>query len=849
MAEDLFPDDTEKLPREEKRIGNTNPNTDPWGAPRGPDGRGQPELPPDTPPPRGLEHDTSGYEERLRGMADANVSSARNLVNSNRYAGQDLLRESLAQGRRQNMQMAGGMGGDPSTARAAHYANAQMTSAGHQQGKTLALQEHMARQALLQDALQQRTGYEQMIQDDATRRYLGQLEYLSNQEEQHMQRRNADDQFESALIGGAIGGVGGVLGGMLRASDERGKDLVSTNDPQISPYGYMAPPGTNPYNVRVTGPGTVSYNAPDPISEQRKKAEADKKEAEAEARADARAASEVGKGIGDGLRTAGATISAGGAAIRPGGPSSTQIRDAHASNLSRQLEKTGTETMANLAAPPPDAGPAATGRPLAPVREFPEGPPGPVNTAPNATMYGFYGKPGSYVPPQTTIEAAQRGLGPQHYGYYAQTGYTPTGDPRWRPNEVDVMTESDKRVKEVEAENRTLKRVNRDLIESTAAVQRIGGSRQGFTGGEFVDQVRSRPGPRTLAELEYTEGGIKSLAPRDVLRGESAQKETWVGQAPTAFDRIITTREPTLVRRPYPGDFNMEEAHAAPYPPPPAPGAVHRSPSYDLPVMPSMVGLASSGSEEDMLLGSGPYRPGAGQFNMESQRSYVPGIATSMVESDKRSKELERENASLRQSLAMRDVVNWQPRDAPPPRPKTLAELEYAGGGIKSIRPEDALRGERVGGNAWVGRRMNAGDVAMGDLGLGPSASIRQYRHLRPEPKPLGDVDAQNIETARRVVPQQWRYKPEFQAERGLTGRVQTGPMAQNLEETPVGSQYVYEDESGVKKVDTGNLPLANLGMISTLQKQIDRLSQKPTGDAGQGFIDSDKRRKNVVGY
>ena len=105
-------------------------------------------------------------------------------------------------------------------------------------------------------------------------------------------------------------------------------------------------------------------------------------------------------------------------------------------------------------------------------------------------------------------------------------------------------------------------------------------------------------------------------------------------------------------------------------------------------------------------------------------------------------------------------------------------------------------------------------------------AENRALRARADAPRPLGSVDQANVKTLQRLEPKLWRYKDGAQKALGLTSRVQQGPTAQNIEETPIGQHYVYDTPAG-KQVDTKQLSMANLGMMSTLQKQIDDLKNR----------------------
>lgn len=75
-------------------------------------------------------------------------------------------------------------------------------------------------------------------------------------------------------------------------------------------------------------------------------------------------------------------------------------------------------------------------------------------------------------------------------------------------------------------------------------------------------------------------------------------------------------------------------------------------------------------------------------------------------------------------------------------------------------------------------------------------------------------------EVVSRVKPHLFKYNQEHEMGEPETERL--GIMAQDLEETPL-DYMVTPDEEGVKRVDTGQLTLANTAMISELSDKLDR--------------------------
>ncbi len=115
--------------------------------------------------------------------------------------------------------------------------------------------------------------------------------------------------------------------------------------------------------------------------------------------------------------------------------------------------------------------------------------------------------------------------------------------------------------------------------------------------------------------------------------------------------------------------------------------------------------------------------------------------------------------------------------------------------------------------------------AVMGAIGSGASMFAASDEHLK-QGRPIGEVDAVNMETMRHTEPKLWRYKDGAQRELGLTSRVQAGPTAQNLEETPLGKTIVYDTPHG-KVVDTKAATLQLLGQNSTLMRTLDDQSER----------------------
>lgn len=210
----------------------------------------------------------------------------------------------------------------------------------------------------------------------------------------------------------------------------------------------------------------------------------------------------------------------------------------------------------------------------------------------------------------------------------------------------------------------------------------------------------------------------------------------------------------------------------------------------------------------------------------------MAGIAGSL--SDKRAKRLLAENQALKAQLPERSSSMTSMPNTPTPRgPERSSATSEMPARHAPSRPLGPLHGGQPNysgtfnmENQW--RAQHPKEAAEMDLYGQPAP--RDFTGGRP----LGQVDKANVETMRAVDPLLWQYKPEAQRSLGLTSRPQAGPTAQNLESTPIGRHYVRETPAG-KMVDTGNLTLANTGMVSTLQKQVDEQNAKIARLEAQG--------------
>ncbi len=80
-----------------------------------------------------------------------------------------------------------------------------------------------------------------------------------------------------------------------------------------------------------------------------------------------------------------------------------------------------------------------------------------------------------------------------------------------------------------------------------------------------------------------------------------------------------------------------------------------------------------------------------------------------------------------------------------------------------------------------------------------------------------------------KLQPYEYDYKDEVKEDLGDEGR-QLGVMAQDLEASPLGQEFVQEDENGVKRVDYGKMGSTQMAAISDLHQRIKALESMLKG-------------------
>lgn len=103
----------------------------------------------------------------------------------------------------------------------------------------------------------------------------------------------------------------------------------------------------------------------------------------------------------------------------------------------------------------------------------------------------------------------------------------------------------------------------------------------------------------------------------------------------------------------------------------------------------------------------------------------------------------------------------------------------------------------------------------------------RTLAALSPEPT-MADLDAigrDAVQTIREAPGYTYRYQDPNQP--GAAPGLQAGPMAQDLERTPLGASMVHEAPDGTKMVDSGRAGLTALAASAAQQRELDRMRRE----------------------
>jgi endosialidase-like protein len=189
--------------------------------------------------------------------------------------------------------------------------------------------------------------------------------------------------------------------------------------------------------------------------------------------------------------------------------------------------------------------------------------------------------------------------------------------------------------------------------------------------------------------------------------------------------------------------------------------------------------------------------PTASRFTSEQARDiYQPRVivpSAAPVTSDKRAKELQAELDALKSS--------------------TYRAPAYT---KEQIEQTPAFKFDNEAG-IWRAPMWDAEDRA---------AEARANRSVGRFPDVSGsEAGAQQM--VRSAPGYAYKYKDSAQAKFGEDDRTHYGPMAQDLEKTPMGASTVVEGPGGTKMVDTPKLTLANTAAASGQQKELDELRRQ----------------------
>lgn len=112
--------------------------------------------------------------------------------------------------------------------------------------------------------------------------------------------------------------------------------------------------------------------------------------------------------------------------------------------------------------------------------------------------------------------------------------------------------------------------------------------------------------------------------------------------------------------------------------------------------------------------------------------------------------------------------------------------------------------------------------IGTGLAAAGTVAAFASDKRAKENIEPLDSDDA--LDTVRNAPGFSYDYKSDSGWD---DGERHFGPMAQDLEKTPAGRSTVFEDDSGMKLVDTRKLTLVNTAALHGLTKRLDRLEHR----------------------
>lgn len=159
------------------------------------------------------------------------------------------------------------------------------------------------------------------------------------------------------------------------------------------------------------------------------------------------------------------------------------------------------------------------------------------------------------------------------------------------------------------------------------------------------------------------------------------------------------------------------------------------------------------------------------------------------------------------------------------------ANMQYELARTGNLLNADAQSAQLVSGrgNALIGGLANMGGAAMTLFGLSDERSKRDIQELDAENRELRrllEALGDDAEATVRGAPGH-TYRYEDPDAPGAAPGLHAGPMAQDLERTPLGASLVREAPDGTKMVDTGRAGLTALAASSVQQRELDRMRRE----------------------
>lgn len=93
--------------------------------------------------------------------------------------------------------------------------------------------------------------------------------------------------------------------------------------------------------------------------------------------------------------------------------------------------------------------------------------------------------------------------------------------------------------------------------------------------------------------------------------------------------------------------------------------------------------------------------------------------------------------------------------------------------------------------------------------------------------KEFSDIPSKALESLDNIDAYLFKYNEQAQEEKGADDDLHVGVMAQELEKSPLTETSVKEQEDGTKVVDTNELTMAQMAMITEMWKEIQLLKAK----------------------